>query len=241
MAEGGLYGQRARIGYTSPPLTTEIFPYDFYRIAPEGVTLVLTTLAIVERNKAEVDRSYEISLEAARAMAKAGVDLVVLGGVPINLSRGYENAELMLADLEQEIGVPVSSSAAAQSRALKALGATKLVVARAYPAQGDFPFEAHPGCRILGTVTGDAPFRGIARLPRAYALELGRAAMQAYPDADAIMFPSPHWPVCDAIEPLEREFGVKVMGALQAIVWDALRRCGIDDRIEGFGTLLREY
>src|SRR3954451_18113897 len=86
-----LYGHRARIGYTSPPLTTEVFPYDFYRIVPDGVTLVLTTLAIVERNKEEVDRSYEISMAAARAMARTGVDLVVLGGVPINLSRGYEN------------------------------------------------------------------------------------------------------------------------------------------------------
>src|SRR5205823_196249 len=145
-----------------------------------------------------------------------------------------------LRDLEAELGVPVSSSAAAQSRALQALGATKLVVARAYPAQGDFPFEAHAGCRILGTVTGDAPFGGISRLPRGYALELGRAAMKAYPEADTIMFPSPHWPVLDAIEPLEREFGVKVMGALQAIVWEALRRTGIKDRIEGFGSLLRK-
>src|SRR5258706_5521476 len=199
--QDGTYGHRARIGYTSPPLTTEVFPYDFYRIVPDGVTLVLTTLAIVERNKEEVDRSYEISLAAARAMARTGVDLVVLGGVPINLSRGYENADTMLRDLEAELGVKVSSSAAAQSRALKALGATRLVVARAYPAQGDFPFEAHAGCRILGTVTGDAPFAGIPRLPRAYALELGREAMKAYPKAEPIMFPSPHGPHSDAIEP----------------------------------------
>ena len=42
-----MYGHRARIGYTSPPLTTEVFPYEFYRIVPDGVTLVVTTLAIV--------------------------------------------------------------------------------------------------------------------------------------------------------------------------------------------------
>src|SRR3954451_11595757 len=87
-----LYGQRARIGYTSPPLTTEVFPYEFYRIVPDGVTLVLTTLAIVERSKSEVDQSYDISMKAAREMAAAKVDIVVLGGVPINLSRGTQNA-----------------------------------------------------------------------------------------------------------------------------------------------------
>jgi maleate cis-trans isomerase len=31
------------------------------------------------------------------------------------------------------------------------------------------------------------------------------------------------------------------MTAQQAIVWDALRRCGVNDRIEGFGRLLREF
>ena len=40
---------------------------------------------------------------------------------------------------------------------------------------------------------------------------------------------------------LEREFGVNCMSAHQAIVWDALRRCGIKDRIEGFGRLFREF
>ena len=43
-----VYGYRARIGYTSPPVVTEVFPYEFYRIAPEGVTLGVTTLAILD-------------------------------------------------------------------------------------------------------------------------------------------------------------------------------------------------
>src|SRR6476661_3069425 len=105
-----MYGHRARIGYTSPPLTTEVFPYEFYKIVPEGVTLVLTTLAIVERSKQEIDNSYDISMHAAREMAAAGVDIVVLGGVPINLSKGTANAQQMLADLEAELNVKVTSS-----------------------------------------------------------------------------------------------------------------------------------
>ena len=59
--DGKMYGHRARIGYTSPPLTTEIFPYEFYKIVPDGVTLVVTSLAIVVRSKDEVDQSYDIS------------------------------------------------------------------------------------------------------------------------------------------------------------------------------------
>ena len=36
-------------------------------------------------------------------MAAAGVDIVVLGGVPINLSRGHDNAEQMIRELEAEL------------------------------------------------------------------------------------------------------------------------------------------
>ena len=239
-----IYGYRARIGYTSPPLTTEVFPYEFYKIVPAGVTLVITTLAIVVRSKSEVDRSYDISMKAAREMAAAGVDIVVLGGVPINLSKGYANSEQMIVDLEAELRVKVSTSASAQARAAKALGCKKVVVAQPYElseTERIASYGAHFGCEVLGATGWGSPFNQIGRIPRHAALEMGRTLMRKHPDADFILLPSPHWPTAESIDPLEREFGVNVMTAHQAIVWDALRRCGIDDRIAGFGRLFREF
>lgn len=242
-ARKDMYGHRARIGYTSPPLTTEIFPYEFYKIVPEGVTLVITTLAIVERSKNEVDQSYDISMKAAREMAAAGVDIIVLGGVPINLSRGSDNAQNMVRDLEAELGVKVSTSASAQARAAKALGCKKVVVAQPYETTETdriASYAKHFGCEVLGATGWGSPFNQIGRIPTTAAFDMARKLMRAHPDADSILMPSPHWPTAGAIEALEREFGVTVMTALQAIVWDALRRCGVNDRIEGYGRLLRE-
>src|SRR5215471_10953147 len=214
-ARESIYGDRARIGYTSPPLTTEIFPYEFYKIVPAGVTLVLTTL-----------------------------DIVVLGGVPINLSKGYANAEQMIVDLEAELNVKVSTSASAQARAARALGCRKVVVAQPYElSETDriAGYGAHFGCEVLGATGWGSAFNQIGQIPRHAALEMGRKLMREHPDADSILLPSPHWPTADAIDALEREFGVNVMAAHQAIVWDALRRCGVDDRIAGFGRLFREF
>jgi maleate isomerase len=242
--DGKIYGHRARIGYTSPPLTTEVFPYEFYKIVPDGVTLVVTSLAIVVRSKAEVDQSYEISMRAAREMAAAGCDIVVLGGVPINLSRGAKNAAQMIADLEGQLGIKVSSSAAAQEKAAKALGCKKVVVAQPY-AESDTAriagYAEHFGCELLGAIGWGSPFNRIGAIPQHAAVELGRKLMKEHPDADSILLPSPHWATAGAIEVLEKEFGVNVMTAHQAIVWDALRRCGVNDKIEGFGRLLREF
>ncbi|HWG06226.1 MAG TPA: hypothetical protein VG271_14535 [Beijerinckiaceae bacterium] len=239
-----MYGHRARIGYTSPPLTTEVFPYEFYKIVPEGVSLVITSLSIVVRSASEVDQSYEISMRAAREMAAAGCDIVMLGGVPINLSRGYQNSRAMIDDLERQLGVKVSTSQRAQARAAKALGARKMVMPHPY-SEADTDriagYVDHFDCEIVGAKAWGSPFNQIGRIPRDAALIMGRALMRAHPDADTIMMPSPHWPTLEAIEPLEREFGINVMTALQVIVWDALRQIGIDDKIEGCGRLFREF
>jgi maleate isomerase len=238
------YGDRARIGYTSPPLTSEVFPYEFYKVAPDGVTLVITTLAITVRSKDEVDRSYDISMKAAREMAAAGCDAIVLGGVPINLARGAENADRVIAELEAELGVPVASSASAQKEAFAALGCRRLVVAHPYKGEDNSRFDDYAekfGCSVLGTRAFGSAFNRIGAIPDNAALDMARALMAAHPDADTIMFPSPHWPVIGAIEPLEQEFGVTVMSSIQAILWRALRLAGIDESIPGYGRLLREF
>ena len=230
-----MYGHRARIGYTSPPLTTEVFPYEFYKIVPEGVSLVITSLAIVVRSTAEVDQSYDISMRAAREMAAAGCDIVVLGGVPINLSRGFQNAQAMIDDLEAQLGIKISTSQRAQTRAAKTLGARKMVMAHPY-AESDTDRIAgnadHFDCEVVGAKAWGSPFNQVGRIPRDAALRMGRELLRAHPDADTILMPSPHWPTIEAIEPLEREFGVNVMTALQVIVWDALRRVGVNDKID---------
>jgi hypothetical protein len=78
------------------------------------VTLVITTLTVIERSQSEVDAAYEMSMRAARELAAAGVDLVFLGGVPVNLSRGDQNAQDMLRTLAAELGVKVSSRRSAE-------------------------------------------------------------------------------------------------------------------------------
>jgi maleate isomerase len=185
-----------------------------------------------------------MSMRAARELAAAGVDLVFLGGVPVNLSRGDENAQVMLRTMAAELGVKVSSSVAAQSKAAKVLGCKKVVVAHPYGAHEDARLIADAeryGCEVLGAMGCGKRIKDFGRIPVTAALDMGRALMRAHPHADAIFFPSPHWPVIEAIEALEREFGVAVMGASQACVWDALRLVGVHDRIAGYGRLLREF
>src|SRR5262249_62242538 len=98
----------------------------------------------------------------------------------------------------------------------------------------------HFGSEVVRLTAWGSAVNQMGRMRRQAALTMGRDLMRRHPDADSILFPSPHWPVIGAIEPLEREFGVNVVTALHTIVWDALRRVGIADRIDGYVRLPRD-
>ena len=234
---------RARIGYTSPLFLTESFPYEFYKVMPEGARLVLTTLAIHLYSEDEVRKSIEITMDAARRMAKAGVDLIILGGVPLNLSLGYAGLERTMADLEAETGVPVTSSLTMQMKALKALGARKIAVGHPIPETKSIyaDYLAHYGFEMVGQQGAGRTVANQSLLPPDAALEIARVLHRQFPDADTLYFPSPHWGTMTAIQKIEDELGVNAMSATLAILWDSLRRCRITEPSSGYGRLLRDF
>ena len=235
---------RARIGYTSVAYVTEIFPKVFYDIVPDGVLLQFLTQQVISHENRNMKRIHDDAKAAAASFARAGADMVILGGVPTNLSRGRRALDETLRSISEEIGVPVSSSATAQSNALATLGAKRVGVVHPSNTERDGKhadqlrddeFEAM-GVKAAGTSPED-----YNRIPPASALYLGRSLLKERPEIDTLLYSCPHWMVTHAIEPLEQEFGVNVVTSLQAICWEGMRKCGILDSIEGYGKLLREH
>ena len=70
-----------------------------------------------------------------------------------------------------------------------------------------------------------------------------RGLMQAidHPDADAIFMSCGALRVLTVIDEIEAATGKPVVFSNQANFWQCLRLAGIDDRIAGFGRLLREH
>jgi len=243
-----MYGYRARIGYCSPPFVTEVFCAEFYKMAPQGVTLMLTTLAITSltspTTKEQMAASYAKSLEAAKAMARAGADVVVLGGNPINQSRGVENLDEICASLSREIGTAVVTSTHAQTHALRVLGARKVATVQPFVAEMNARSEMsmrNLGVEPAGTIACGYTVEDLGRIPGELAVTLARQVKREHPEADTIHHSCAHWATAHAIEEIEQELDVNVMTSQQAIVWKALRTAGIADKIEGYGRLLRQF
>ncbi len=244
-----IYGHRARVGYTSPPIVTEVFPYEFYKMAPPGVTLVLTTLMVARHTveSGEAEESWNHTLRAAREMAATGVSIIVLGGGPVVYSGGVPRAEQTMQSLSQELGVLVTDSSTAYRQAARALG-TRVAGSVGYnsppgavdhlPSGGRLDPD---GIKMVGNKYGSIPFIDVGRVPSEVPLQMARELKKEHPEIDTIRLGSPHWACGAIIETVEQELGVNVIQGSQAILWWALRSVGIKDQIQGYGRLLREH
>lgn len=235
---------RARIGYSAVAYVTELLPKYFYQIVPDGVLMQFLTLQISEHTQDQLESVYEQGVKAADSFARAGADVIIMGGAPTNISHGKENLDKVLKEMAQKYGVPVSSSSVAQRNALRAVGAKKIgTINPAVPRKiGDSASGSMEGGMVLlGRKHANAKLEDYNRIPPEKALALGRELMREQPEIDTLIFGCPHWATIPAIEPLEKEFGINVVTALQAIIWEGMRLAGVNDKVQGYGRLFREF
>jgi len=234
---------RARIGFTSVAFITEVFPRIFYQIVPDGVMLSLLTLQHLGFSEEAMKRAHDEVMAHARSFARAGCTVIFLGGAPTNLAHGWEHLRRLLRDLEQEFGVPVTSNATAQNKALTLLGARNVGVVHPFKGMMGLHDEQirDAGMSLKGYVSGGIPPEQYHLIPTRQAYDWGVQLKRENPSIDTIFFACPHWNVVDAIAPLEEELKVNIVAASQAVIWEGLRLGGIDDRIDGYGRLLREH
>ena len=79
----------------------------------------------------------------------------------------------------------------------------------------------------------------MVRVAPDYILEFAKSLDR--PDAEAVFISCGALRSLEIVEDLERAIGKPVVASNQAMIWDSLRLAGIDDRIAGYGALLRDF
>jgi len=239
------YGWRARIGNISPTACAEIFPYEFYLAAPEGVTVAMANLVIRDaRQSAEVEASWARFDTAIEDLKQTHVDHLTLSGAPLVLAKGVARHAELLEYLRDRAGVPVSTSPRSFADGLKHLGAAKLAVATSFiPAHNELvkAFLLSEGFEVLGIDSLDTGMTSIekAMLSPSQVFDHVRNVARKYQRADAVLITSSAWPTLTAIQALEDDLGKPVVSSSLGQIWDPLRTLGIKCKIDGFGALLR--
>src|ERR1700741_1486657 len=84
------YGWRARVGLITPSPGHENNAYEFYLIAPEGVTVCMTSLRVTGLTQAQYDAAMNRIEEAVTEMVSRRVDVMVQAGVPLTVTKGWD-------------------------------------------------------------------------------------------------------------------------------------------------------
>lgn len=137
-------------------------------------------------------------------------------------------------------GTPVVTPVSAARDALHAIGARRISILTPYTLETSRPMAAHFEGLGFGVLNLDClgleDDRRMARIAKTSIIEAARSAV--HDDADALFISCTALRAAEVAAEIEEAIGRPVVTSNQACVWRALRYCGIDDAIEGYGRLL---
>ncbi|NIM46149.1 MAG: maleate cis-trans isomerase, partial [Nitrososphaeria archaeon] len=149
----------------------------------------------------------------------------------------------ILEQITKQTGIPSVSVASSVIQALKVLRVKKVAVTTPYAEelnQVEKRFLESVGFEITdieGLDIIDAFEIGHLRPEDAYI----RGSKIDSPEADGIFISCTNWQSIEIIDMLERDLGKPVITSNQSTFWAALKKSGIHQPIEGFGSLLKEH
>src|SRR2546423_3552866 len=236
---------KVKMGALKPLAVIDLSAYEFYRLAPPGVMLIMIGAGLGKFSKDDVERVFAPIDSYMDQLVERGADLVMQSGMPLPLLLGVEAHDRLIERMAKRSGKPATSSVLGVVAAAKRLGLRRIAVASKWSEPmirtlGEF--FARGGTTIAGAaseVLAPDQFQKVAHDDHmALAYELGRAALTRYPDSDGLYIGGGSWlsePVCQA---LEREFGKPAISNQSCMIWDTLTRLNHWKPLPGQGRLL---
>jgi maleate cis-trans isomerase len=177
-------------------------------------------------------------MEGARRLPP-GVGAAVWACTSGSFIYGWDGARAQAAQLEEALGIPVSSTSLAFVEAARALGLRRVAIAATYPEDITRRFEeflARGGLLpVAVTSRGIVTATEVGTLSGDDAGALVAAADR--PDADAVLVPDTALHTIEAIGALEQAAGKPVLTANQVSAWEGLRLAGAGPMPQGPGLL----
>ena len=241
-------GFRKRIGLVVPSTNTTVQPEtDALRVP--GVTCHTGRVTIKERplNTEEAFNEHMQMMRDGMGTAidqimTAGLDHLIMGIALETFWGGVAAADKLQADLTQRAGVGVTMGSTAMVAALKAFGARKIAILTPHQPRGDEMVKAYfleagfDVVRLKG-LKCQTP-RMIAQVPQQ---DIRNALRELDgPDVEALLAVGTALPSSAVAAEAERWLNKPVIAVNTVSFWDALRRCGITDRVQGHGRVLEE-
>ena len=241
MPNSDSHGRRVKMGVIIPTVNTVTEP-EFNAMRPEGVTVHFTRMPIHFHPEEDGFKGLMEDLEIRlNEFALFAADIVAY-----NCTVGSMACppEMLINKLESVSGSPGVATASSVIQALGALEADTISMATPYPDatnQHEKKFLAGSGIRVL-KMAGMSFDAVEPELGRKFAEvsedEIYRHALSVdHPDAKALFLSCANFPTAALVQQIETTLGKPVITSNTATFWAGLRKAGITDDIEGFGSL----
>lgn len=245
LSPGATYGWRARIGFVTPTPVAENNPYEFYLMAPEGVTIVLTSLGVLDLTQEQYDRALGRLESAAGEVVNRKVDAIVQAGVPLVVTHGWGFEREVLARIARVTAVPAATDIGSCIRAMRALEMSRVVMLTPFEDEmhthlADYVKNAGIEVVAAHSIRASVPFEDVSTVPLAVPYRAAKALYRSAEGADGIWITGALMPSVGAIDPLEADLGAPVVSSMQAMTWAGLHLTGIStENVVGYGRLFQ--
>ena len=245
MATNGRYGFRAKIAFMLPS-SCLAFEQEFLKVTDslDGVIGIPARLLLGYTDADALTGMNEGIDLAARQLATTSPDVAVYMCTSGSFKDGQDGNRAIKDRLAELVpGAKTMTTSEAIVRGIEAFGMKRVVMTTPYDedlTHREVEFLAYHGVTVTGF-----DFRDIednldrGDLPATEWLKYAKAL--DYSEVDGFFLSCGNVRTLDILDTLEAESGLPVVSSTQATIWMALRLAGIDDRIPGFGALLRDH
>jgi maleate cis-trans isomerase len=237
---------RARIGWINPRVNSDVEVYDFYRVAPSDVVLVINSLSVVDSDRRdEVEASFGMAERAVEQLNLSKVDLVMMNGAPVHLFFGPDGHSQLLARMQHVSKVPVTTSSRALAESLHALTARKILLISSWRSESDHlltnlrNYLASEGIEIAAVDGIGRQLQSYEKLQMTPQMIFENVASRAkrHSGVDAVYIQSGTMAAVPIIDQLEQEIGIPVVSSNSASIFGSFRKLGVK-AAPGYGRLL---
>jgi len=246
---GAPYGWRARVGMITPSPGHENNAYEFYLIAPEGVTVCMTSLQVMGLTQTQYSAALNRIEAAVAEMVSRKVDVMVQAGVPLTVTQGWDYHNKLGAEVAKLTNIPFATDIGACIDAMQCLGMRRVVMITPFDdAMHDqlTRYVSNAGIQVLAAHSIRPPdAEEIARhyevstVPLSVPFHAAKALFRSTSGADGIWITGALMPSVAAIQTLEQDLEVPVVTSMQAMAWAGLRLAGVKAEVTGYGRLFR--
>lgn len=228
-----------KIGFLRPGVGSAHYD-EFAAMTPSGVDLNMRELGVMRSALTDFAGQADAVVERVASLTReAGWEGVIIPGAPVEVQNPGLRERLAAA-----LSVPFTTALGAGERALRAFGASRVLLLTPFDAHMNSLVVPHLEARGFDVQLADLGFgseREALDLDAQSVFDLARGAVRKASGVQALYFQGAVLSPLPVMDAMEREFGMPVVASNPAMLWAVASELGRTFSIADKGRLTREW